>query len=632
MLENESGKKEELEELNTSPKTISEDQITATQQEDEATAKALESIEEKVAASAEVESEAATSIPTLDVKGLTMEELVDSLNSILKNEKIQTIKSNVETIKSEFEKKFGVLLAEKKATFIKEGGEAIDFHFSSPIKVKFNELISDYKSKKASYYSEIEKQLKQNLNKRLEVIESLKELIEKADSSSMYKEFKELQEQWKNIGAVPRTKYNNTWRNYHHHVERFYDLLHINNDLRELDFKHNLEEKLKLIEKAESLANLEDSGKAFKELQDLHKVWKENIGPVSREHREDVWQRFSAATKKIHDKRDAFYEAQRAAQEKNVSLKLAVVASLEEFDVTKNKTHSDWQKSIKAFEAKREEFFQIGKIPKNKSQEVWEKLKAVTKQFNYEKNKFYKDLNVIQHQNLDKKMELLELAKSLKDSDDFASTTGVMKRIQADWKKIGHVPRKVSDKIWKEFKDACNYYFDRVHKIQDQGTEEEQNALSHKKQYLEELKKLVDSKSVTPLEDVKQHMLVWKNFGHVPRKEKQIEVAYNKLIEKLFGKLNLEGKELALLKFRTIVDGYLATNNSKKLDSEVQFIRKKLDELTKEIQQLETNISFIANAGEENPLVKNVRDSIKKEQEELSLWKEKLAYMRTLSY
>jgi hypothetical protein len=596
---------------------------------EEAQAKVVKSIEDDVAADAEKDQEEKENIPAKDFQSMDMEQLVKELEDLIQNQKIQSIKSNVEAIKKIFDSKFGALLAQKKATFLAEGGESIDFHYASPVKVAFNELMSEYKTLRNKHYADFESQLKENLNKRIEVIDALKALIEKADSATMYKEFKALQDRWKMIGPVPRTKYNNTWRNYHHHVERFYDLLHLNNDLRGLDFKHNLEAKLKIIEKAEALVKEEDILKSFKELQELHKKWKEDIGPVSREHREEVWQRFSAATKTIHDKRDAYYESQKSKYEDNIKLKLEVIQGLEAFDVSKNKTHSDWQKSIREFEEKREVFFSIGKVPRAKSQIIWDQLKSATKKFNQAKNTFYKNQNKTQQSNLEQKQKLVALAESLKESDDFEATTQKMKAIQADWKKIGHVPRKFSDQIWKQFKGACNHYFDRLHELQDSGSQDQKEALTTKKEFLSQIEGVVGNDDVK-LEEVKAYIETWKKIGQVPRKEKGIESSFNKLIEKLFKHLKIEGEELVMLKYKMEMDAYLISGNTRKLDGEVAFLRKKIDELSKEIQQLDNNVSFISSTKEENPLVQKIKESIQTQTKDLQLWKNKLSYLRSL--
>ena len=288
---------------------------------------------------------------------LTLEELTVALENLIHPQKIQHIKSSVEAIKSAFNLKFGALLAEKKSVFLAEGGNTIDFQYSSPIKSKYNKLLSDYKKQKEIYYSNLEKQLKDNLEKRVQVIEDLKVLIENADTSTMYKHFRDLQNSWRLIGPVPKTKYNDTWKIYHHHVERFYDLLHLSNDFRDLDFKNNLEEKLKLIEKAEFLAEMQDVNAAFKELQGLHKTWKEDIGPVAREMRDDVWNKFSAATKIIHDKRHDHFKSMKSQYVVIIEAKMLVIDEILSYDSSKNKTHNDWQKSIKDIDALRTKYF-----------------------------------------------------------------------------------------------------------------------------------------------------------------------------------------------------------------------------------------------------------------------------------
>lgn len=566
--------------------------------------------------------------PKLDLAALDLETLVKELGNITQNSNVAVIKSNVEEIKKVFDEKFGVLLAEKKAQFIAEGGESIDFYFSSPLKVTFNELMANYKVKRKAHYDALDVQLKENLNKRIAAIDALKEIIDKADAKTMYNDFKQLQLTWKAIGPVPRTKYNTTWRNYHHHVERFYDLLHLNKDLRELDFKHNLEEKLKIVARAEHLSEQADLESAFKELQELHKKWKEEIGPVSKEFSEEIWQKFSVATKKIHSKRDAFFEGQKTQYEENLKLKVSVIETLEVYDTSKNKTHSDWQRSIKEFEAVRETFFKIGKVHRQKSQQIWDLLKGTTKNFNHAKNAFYKELNHTQQENLQKKLALVALASSLKDSEEHQHASSEMKRIQAEWKTIGHVPRKFSDKIWKEFKGACNHYFDRVHKIQDSGSVDEQEALATKKEFLQQIKGVYGNSDIA-IEEVKAYLKTWKNIGRVPRNEKAIEVEFNKAIEILFEQLDVSGDELALMKYKIKMDA-LSLDNPRKIEGEIQFVRKKVDEITKEIKQLENNISFISNATDDNPLVANVKDSIVKNSSTLIVWKQKLTFLRGL--
>ena len=559
---------------------------------------------------------------------LSLEELTDALDNIIHTQKVQHIKSSVEAIKSAFNLKFGTLLAEKKSLFLAEGGNTIDFQYSSPVKSKYNKLLSDYKKQKDIHYSNLEKQLKDNLEKRVQVIEDLKILIENADTKTMYKYFRDLQNTWRSIGPVPKTKYNDTWKIYHHHVERFYDLLHLSNDFRDLDFKNNLEEKLKLIEKAEFLAEMKDVNAAFKELQDLHKTWKEDIGPVAREMREDVWGKFSAATKIIHDKRHDHFKSMKSQYVVIIEAKMLVIDEILSYDSSKNKTHNDWQKSIKDIDALRKKYFDTGKLPYSKSESIWKKFKEATKQFNREKNKFYKQEKNAQQNNLQAKLDLIKLAESIKDSEDWETTTNTFKKIQSDWKKIGHVPRKFSDDLWNKFKAACNHYFDRYHNQKNALSAEQKEIIDKKVAFLAGLK----TKDYTTKETVTDLLNNWIQFGSTPRSSKAVDVEFNKFIDAVLSDLSIGKDEIVLLKFKNIINGYLANNDHRKLDSEVLFVRKKIDESVREIQQLENNLSFFSNASDDNPLVKSVRKNINDFKLGLDIWRNKLAYLRSLEY
>ncbi|SFS80684.1 DUF349 domain-containing protein [Lutibacter maritimus] len=598
----------------------------------ESSNKAMDEIDDEIAASSEKIEH--VNMEDKDYSALTLEELVAELTILVKESPVQSIQNNVNSIKNAFNVKFGEVLRKEKAKFLEEGGNIVDFQYSDPIKTTYNSILYDYKVKRNEFYANQENTLKKNLEAKLELIEDLKHLIDNADGSTMYKIFKDIQTKWREIGPIPRAKYNDTWRTYHHHVERFYDLLHLNNDLRELDFKHNLEEKLKLVQKAEELAELEDVNEAFKELQVVHKLWKEEVGPVARADREEVWNRFSEATKKIHDKRHEFFKDVRSKYDENVEAKNEVIALIEAIDTSKNKSRADWQKSIDEIDALRNKFFSIGQTPRNVSDKIWGKFKAATKKFNVEKNKFFKEVKKDHLDNLNAKKALIEKAIALKDSEDWESATEIMKKIQADWKKIGHVPRKYSDKLWKEFKDACNHYFDRLHKRQDAGNKEQLEVFNEKKDILKNLKEDVedDDKDLT-LDDIKEYVNDWRNLGRVPFEMRHIEVKFNKLIDKVVETNDdIDKEEVEMIKFKILVNGYLEQKNYRKLDSEQLFVRKRIDESVKEIQQLENNLGFISNIKEDNPLVKNVRNNINEYKEKLEIWKAKLDYLRQLEY
>jgi len=602
---------------------VTEEQNNASKE----TENAVNEVENEVANESEKADEK-HEIPMLDYASMELEKLVDELKKLLKDYPVQQLKSNVDALKTAFNSKFGALLAKKKEAFLAEGGNSIDFQFSSPVKTEYNKLLGEYKTKRDAYYSQLEKQLKENLERRNNLIEELKSLIENADPKTMYNDFQEIQNRWKSIGPVPKTKYNDTWRTYHHHVERFYDLLHLNKDFRELDFKHNLEEKLGLIERAEALNDIEDVNVAFKELQELHRLWKEEVGPVAKENREEVWGKFSEATKKIHDKRHQYFRELKSKYQEMIDAKLAVAAEIKAYDTSKNKTHNDWQKSIVEIEKLRKKYFDIGKLPYSKSEAVWQEFKAATKKFNTAKNAFYKNEKSAQNDNLKRKMELVELAESLKNSEDWNETTNTMKRIQSDWKKIGHVPRKFSDDIWKRFKNACNHYFDRLHALKNEQNKEQLATVEAKKEYIEQVK----SEDIKTEEDVERVLGEWRDLGALPRNARHLDEKFNKAMDAHLDKLDMGRIDIEMMKFKGVVDTCLAQEDYRKLDSEQFFIRKKIDETVREMQQLENNLSFISNATEDNPLVQNVRKGIQDFKDQLDLWQEKLDYLKRLDY
>lgn len=566
----------------------------------------------------------------VDYNTLSLEDLASTLKKIIDKEAIQKIKDDVNAIKSSFDKQFLAFIATKKEEFIAEGGNEIDFHYKSDIKATFNNIINDYRKKIKQYYKQQEDQRNTNFSKKTALIEKLKELITTSESSTLYKEFRVLQDEWRTIGSVPREKNEDIWQTYRHYEQQVYDLLHLNSDFRNLDFKHNLEEKTKIVERTEELAKDNDANKSFKELQILHRLWKEEVGPVAREFREEIWNRFSEATKIIHDKRHELFKELEVKYEENVIKKKEVIEKINDLILENISTHSIWQNKIKELQTLRDEFFNIGKATKEKSQELWQDLKDATRNFNQHKNAFYKNVKSDHQENLDKKRALIDKAEALKDSDDLEETTNLLKGIQAEWKTIGHVPRKFSDKMWNEFRSACNHFFDRLHAVQDEENKELLVVFEKKKTYLENLKGTIDNEATITINDVKNHILEWKQFGHVPHNMRFIESKFNKVIDKLFTKLDMDKNEQAILRFKNNIDSYVEQQNTRKIENELFFIRKKVDEATKEIKLLENNLGFFKHTPPDNPMVKNVYKNIEKHQEVLNLWKQKLDYLRTI--
>ena len=567
-----------------------------------------------------------------DYHSMNKEELVNELRHLVKNEKVQAIKEHVDEIKAEFNAKFNEEEEQKKEDFLADGGDIIDFHYSTPLKKEFNSVYFDYKEKRNAYYQNLKRDLQENLNRRVEIIEELKGLLNIDENiNSTYNHFKEIQEKWRNAGPIPRDKYNNIWNTYHHHVENFYDFLHLNREFRDLDFKHNLDQKLKIIERATELAQETDVNRAFRELQSLHKMWKEDLGPVAKEYRDAIWEKFSELTRKIHENRQRYFKEIDKVYEKNLDKKNEIISRIIEVASNHPKNHNGWQQKIKEIEALREEFFKAGKVPMNANEETWSKFKSAVRDFNRNKNAFYKGLKKEQFENLNKKMELIKIAEDNKDSDDFAATTPLMKKIQADWKKIGHVPRKDSDRIWKRFKDACNAYFDKIHAVRDEANKEEVLALENKQEHLEKLKSLkLSGDNKKDIEAIKENIKVWKTLGRVPFRKKQIEEEYNKTLDKLFGQLSINKKDAELIKYDNKLNELSNHSDDRVLNNERNFIRKKIDEVKGEIRQLENNLQFFINTDDDNPLVQEVHKNIAKHKDELEVWKAKLKKIKQL--
>jgi len=593
----------------------------------------VDEIDESNAEDAEDESNVERhSLEEKDYHAMNMEQLVIELEKLLKHQKIQTIRHHVNEIKSEFDSKFSEILEEKKEEFLNDGGNEIDFYYASPLKKQFNSLYKEYKNNLKAYYKNLESTLKVNLDVRLQIIEEIKGLINVEENiNTTYKHFKELQERWRNAGPIPRDKYNNAWNTYHHHVEIFYDFLHLNRDLRDMDFKHNLEQKLKIIERAEELAKDDNVNRTFRELQVLHKMWKEDLGPVDREHREAIWERFSNATKIIHDKRQAYYADLDKAFEKNLERKEAIIEKIEAISSDTGNSHQAWQKKIRAIEALRTEFFNAGKVPSKVNEATWSKFKTAVRSFNRNKNAFYKGLKKDQYDNLQKKLNLIKIAEDNKDSDDFETVTPLMKKIQSDWKKIGHVPRKDSDKIWHKFKSACNHYFDKVHQQHKAENKELFDAFDKKVKLLDSLKALeLTGKPKKDVETIKEKIGEWKSIGNVPYNKKYIEGKFNKALDDLFNKLKMDKSELDMIKFENKLENLSQPDDTRLLDNEHNFIRKKIDEVRGEINQLENNLLFFSNIDEDNPLVKDVLNNIEKHKENLAIWEEKFKKLKDM--
>jgi len=572
-------------------------------------------------------------IPMQDYEAMDMDKLVLELEHLVGTDKIMAVSKHVEELKSAFLSKFNHFIEEKKEEFLHENQDSNEeFEYHSPLKSKFDSLYNNYKTKKNAHFKSLESNLKTNLQTRLNLIEELKTLINPNENIiDSLKQFNDLRERWKNAGPIPKDKYNHVWNNYHFHLENFYDILHLDREARDQDFKHNLEKKTKIIERAQALLLETDVMKAFRELQLLHKIWKEEIGPVSKDKREEIWNAFSEVTKQMHDKRESLFEELRGRENENLAKKKEIIAAIEQIATEKVEVHSGWQEQINKIEALRKAFFEAGKVPTEVNEQTWSEFKNAVRNFNVHKNSFYKDIKKDQQHNLDKKNALVARAKELMESDDFATSTPIMKKIQEEWKQIGHVPRKFSDSVWAEFKTACNHYFDRLHAVKNENEAVEIEAFEKKKDYLEKVRAFEFSGNhKTDLDAIKAHIETWKSFGKVPFARRHIEGKFNKVLDGLFENLSSSKKEAEMMRFNSRLEQLSGDNDSRKLDSEKIFLQRKVEEVQNEIFQLENNIQFFANAKKESPLVIEVKKNIERHKEELALWKEKLKQVRNM--
>jgi hypothetical protein len=587
-------------------------------------------VEESKPAEIKLKGEKSEAFKTEDLEAMEPEELVELFSTTLKKESIQSAKPVVESIMKVFDKKMSALAQEKKEAFVASGENPDAFYFNPPIKKNYQELVRRYKSDRSTYYKSKEEQQKKNLAQRLELIEELKGLINvEQEIKESYKQFKDLQKRWKETGQVPRMQANNVWKTYHHHVGIFYDFLHLNRDLRELDFKFNLEQKLKICEQAEALASMEDISKAFRQLQTLHKKWKDELGPVDKEHSEEVWERFSNATKIIHDKRRYFLKNQDEVFEVNLIKKQSLIAQMHELLTQEFTEKTNIHNFSKTFESLKESFFEVGRVPSKKRDDLWAEFKKCSRAYNKKRAHYYKALKKTFAQNLAKKRALIETAEKLKDSENFSETTPKIIALQKQWKEIGPTHRKDTNKVWQEFRAICDEYFNGMHNQKNKNFEEEKENLSRKKSLLTAFQKSIEAAETkdAPL-DVDGFINSWNSIGAVPRREAKIEHERNRIVEKAYKASGMSKTEIVQKSYQN----KLATmqGNQEGVKKEIWSINRQMDELKQEIIQLETNLQFFGTNQDKNPIVIKVQEDIAKIQDRLDRLKEKKRLVKSI--
>jgi hypothetical protein len=568
----------------------------------------------------------------IDYNQLNKQELVELLEEVVEEKDISQIKLQVAKIRTAFNHHNKDDIENEKQAFLAEGGDAEKFeHFSDPLELRFNAALSKYRHNKSKYAEELEKEKQHNLQLKLNVLENLKQLINSEETlKKTYDEFKNLQEEWKQIGMVPAAELSNLWQNYHFLVEKFFDKVRINNELRDLDLKKNMELQIELCEKAEELLMEKSIIKSFKLLQKYHDEWRE-IGPAPRDKKEELWDRFKAATDKINLRRKDHYKEVQEEQQKNYEAKLELIRQAEEVLTQQNERIKDWQKSTQ----KINELFRLwkstGRAPRAKNDEVWESFRTVMDSFFENKRAFFNELKEEQTNNYNLKLDLCTNAEALKDSDDWKNTTNELIRLQKEWKKIGPVPRRHSDKIWKRFRSACDHFFNRksdyyknIHVVEEANLKKKKDLVNAIKAYK------VTNEKKKDLEAIKEFQRQWLEIGFVPFKQKDsIQDEYREVVDKLISAMDINKIELTKADFKNKIEMLKAAPDSdRRLSQELFSVENKIKKIREDVALWENNIGFFSDSKQSELLKKEFQVKIDKAKKEIAALKAKQKMLR----
>ncbi len=564
----------------------------------------------------------------VDYSKYTQIELVNALRDVLEENDDHDIKEEVEVIKSVFYKTLNENIEAAKKKFLEEGGDEKDFKpEEDPYEKDIKDLLRRYRQIRIEYSKKMESEKEENLKLKYAVIEKIKGLINNEESiNKTFNEFRELQHEWREIGLVPQSKMKNLWDTYHFHVENFYDYIKINQELRDLDLKKNLEIKIKLCENAEELLVEPSIIKAFNTLQKYHEQWRE-VGPVPREQKDDIWERFKAATSKINKKHQEFFETRKDEQKKNLEAKTALCEKVEEIDLSGISNYKEWDEKSKELVELQKVWRTIGFAPKKDNNKIYERFRSACDKFFDAKREFYAKNKELQQNNLQLKIDLCVQAESLKDSTDWKKTTQDFINIQKKWKEIGPIPRKHSDSIWKRFRAACDFFFDKKSE-HFSGMDSEQVENLKKKEEL--IEKVVNFKSAGDVDEnlkiLKEFQRQWTEIGHVPFKKKdEVQVQFRDAINKLFDELNIDEGKRNILKFRSKMTSYSESNRGQnKMRMEREKYMNKLKQLENDLVLLDNNIGFFAKSKNAESLIADVRKKIEVSRQKIEFLKQKI--------
>lgn len=563
------------------------------------------------------------------VELLSVEEIVQKLRDLLVSE--HPLRKDVDEVKNQFYRSLRNETETQKAAFLEAGGDSIDFVINeSEIYAEGKELIQKIKEKRAEILAREEAEKEKNVAKKMAIIEQVKNLAEnqsQEDFNKTYQEFRSLQQQWNEIKLVPQTKINELWKEYQRHVEKFYDLVRINNEFREYDFKKNLELKNELCEAAERLNEETDVVSAFHQLQNLHQEWRD-IGPVARKDREEIWNRFKAASTQINKNYQSYFESLKGKEEENLVEKTALCEKLESIDYSKLNSVRDWNNKIKEVLDIQKQWREIGYVPKKWNTKIYDRYRAACDFFFRNKNEFYKSMHGKMEENLKRKIALCERAEALKESQDWKKTTQDMIAIQKEWKTIGIVPRKHVDSTWKRFISACDYFFEQKKLHTTSQYDEEVKNLEKKKEIVEKINKLDTTLTgEQALSELKTLMDEWYEIGHVPFKAKdKTYKEFYEATEAQFDRLNIDKTERKLDNFKSSISDMAKSDHAKgQLLREREKLMRQYERMKVELQTYENNIGFLSVSSKKgNNLVDDMNQKMKKIKTELELLVKKI--------
>ncbi|MDG2264274.1 MAG: DUF349 domain-containing protein, partial [Flavobacteriales bacterium] len=577
-------------------------------------------------------------ITSIDNNKLSMDELIARISLLSENENPYSVSKEIEEIKSIF---YFKLKAEQKEDTpkaetieVSENGEPTEVEEEKetqktlhPLEIKFKQSFSRYKKIKFDYRKKREQEESKNLKIKQQIILDIDKLTQEDESmKKTFEHFRILQEQWKNTGHVPQNENNNLWQSYHHHVELFYDFIKLNNDLRDLDFKRNLEAKTEIIKKAEDLLNEKSLNTMHNYLQELHEHWK-NIGPVEREQREIIWEKFQEISRKLNKKRNDYFTQKKREDAKKLEQKNAVCKKISELTYKSITSHRKWQSLTNQCNDLEKEWKGIGRLGKTDNKTAWNNLRTALNEFYNKKNAFYKEKKEEVKETLNTKIAIAEKAEALQNSTDWQGTGNTLIKLQEEWKNSSFAPAKQSNEIWKRFRTACDTFFNARKAHYKELDKEKEGAYTVKANLLKEVESFkASSDTKEDIKKLKEFSSKWKTLGHVPRNKMKINDQFFTLLNSKFEDLGLSKKALANEQYKNKISSL--KGNDKAVESEQRFLRGKIDTLIKDISQYENNISFFGHGKGTEPLKKQVEQQIEKAKKEIEELKSKLQMLK----